>query len=243
MKKSNYIFIENDWGMFIGKFSDNLFHKHYAIQITIPLFEEIQIESLRKQIKTKKATIVPSNVEHNVNSNYPFTLLLINPIKIFVNSNEIFEPELDPINKIQSLSKDLINSNLKAKEFKVQIGNIINELSKDNANQIDDRILKSVEYLKQNKERKVSLTEVAQICHLSESRLLHLFKSETGITFRRAQLWNKISESISSLFQSSITETAYKFGFSDSAHYSRTFKENFGFTPKTFLKNSQFIQV
>jgi len=243
MKESNYIFIENGWGLFLGKFSDNLFHKHYAIQITIPLFEEIEIESNQKQIATKKATIVPSNLEHKVNSNYPFTLLLINPLKIFVRSNEIFEAELELINKVQSMSKDLINSKVKAKEFKRRIGNIINELSKDNSNQIDDRILKCVEYLKRNKESKVSLTEVAQICHLSESRLLHLFKSETGITFRRAQLWNKISESISNLFQSSITETAYKFGFSDSAHYSRTFKENFGFTPKTFIKNSQFIQV
>jgi len=243
MEKSNYIFIESDWGLFIGKFSDNLFHKHYAIQITIPLFAEIEIGSTSKQIKTKNTTIVPSNVKHNVNSDYPFALLLINPLKLLIRSNEIFEQEIELVNQVQSLSKDLINSKVKAKEFKKQIGNVINELSKNNSNQLDDRILKCVEYLKQNKENKVSLTEVAQICHLSESRLLHLFKSETGITFRRAQLWNKISESISSLFQNNITETAYKFGFSDSAHYSRTFKENFGFTPKTFIKNSQFIQV
>ncbi|NVK52191.1 MAG: AraC family transcriptional regulator [Flavobacteriaceae bacterium] len=32
-----------------------------------------------------------------------------------------------------------------------------------------------------------------------------------------------------------ITETAHTFGFSDSSHYTRTFKETFGVTPKFLL--------
>lgn len=243
MKKSNYIFIENDWGLFLGHFSDNISHKHYAVQITIPIFNEIEIESKFGNVKTKNATIIPSNISHNVNSNNPFTLLLINPLKLFIKSDEILEFEIAPIKKIKSLSKDFINCKLESTEFNRQITNIINELSIANSTKIDDRILECVEYLKKEKDNIVSLKEVAQLCHLSESRLLHLFKSETGITFRRAQLWNKISKSVQNLYQNNITETAYRFGFSDSAHYSRTFKENFGFTPKSFIKNSQFIQV
>ncbi|WP_409050310.1 helix-turn-helix domain-containing protein [Sphingobacterium sp. 2149] len=78
----------------------------------------------------------------------------------------------------------------------------------------------------------VSLKEIANICFLSETRFLHLFKEKTNLNFRRYQLWNKLIKSLPYLKEHSITDTAYQFGFTDSSHYSRTFKETFGLTPK-----------
>jgi AraC-like DNA-binding protein len=72
-------------------------------------------------------------------------------------------------------------------------------------------------------------------CHLSPTRFLHLFKEKTNLNFRRYQLWNKVVKSLPYLIKNSITETAYTFGFSDSSHYTRTFIETFGVTPKFFL--------
>jgi AraC-like DNA-binding protein len=100
----------------------------------------------------------------------------------------------------------------------------------------DDRIIKAIKYIEQNSNRVIPAQELAKHCHLSESRFLHLFKEKTSITYRQAQLWVKLSQSIPMLFKQKITDTAYEFGFSDSAHYSRVFKQNFGFSPKVFSK-------
>lgn len=83
-----------------------------------------------------------------------------------------------------------------------------------------------------NFEKVLSLEEVAEKCFLSPTRFLHLFKEKTNLTFRRYQLWNKLIQSLPFLVKHSITETAHSFGFSDSSHYIRTFKETFGVTPK-----------
>ena len=99
----------------------------------------------------------------------------------------------------------------------------------------DSRILKALHYLDQNFDRVVSLKEVAGLCALSETRFLHLFKEKTNLNFRRFQLWNRLIKSIPNLEKISITETAHMFGFTDSAHYSRTFTETFGFSPKFLI--------
>ena len=107
----------------------------------------------------------------------------------------------------------------------------------------DERMNIALEFLTANSEQIVPVEDVANHCNLSSSRFLHLFKEQTGITYRRAQLWNKLMKGITQFGKVSLTEIAHCNGFSDSAHFSRTFKENFGFSPRDFLKISQFVQV
>lgn len=76
------------------------------------------------------------------------------------------------------------------------------------------------------------LPTIAEYCHLSPTRFLHLFKERTNLSFRRYQLWNKLVKSLPYLEKNSVTDTAYAFGFSDNSHYTRTFIETFGVTPK-----------
>ena len=66
---------------------------------------------------------------------------------------------------------------------------------------------------------------------LSESRFLHLFSKELGIAWRPYLLWRRIICVIQALINgSSATDAAHLAGFSDSAHLSRTFRNNFGMT-------------
>ena len=101
----------------------------------------------------------------------------------------------------------------------------------------DERIKKAIKYLETNFDRVISVKEIAEMCFLSKSRFLHLFKESTGITYRKVQQWNKISKSFVSLRKQSLTETAHQFGFTDSSHYSKVFKETFGFNPKIIQKS------
>lgn len=74
-------------------------------------------------------------------------------------------------------------------------------------------------------------SEVANQLALSESRFLHLFSKELGIAWRPYLLWRRMICAIQALINgSSATDAAHLAGFSDSAHLSRTFRNNFGMT-------------
>jgi len=74
-------------------------------------------------------------------------------------------------------------------------------------------------------------SEVAQQLALSESRFLHLFSQELGISWRPYLLWRRMICAIQAIINNnSATEAAHLAGFSDSAHLSRTFKRTFGMT-------------
>ncbi|WP_281559157.1 AraC family transcriptional regulator [Thalassomonas sp. RHCl1] len=73
--------------------------------------------------------------------------------------------------------------------------------------------------------------EVASQLALSESRFLHLFRQELGIAWRPYLLWRRMMCAIRAILNNaSATEAAHLAGFSDSAHLSRTFRNNFGMT-------------
>ncbi|WP_046354117.1 helix-turn-helix domain-containing protein [Pseudoalteromonas luteoviolacea] len=73
--------------------------------------------------------------------------------------------------------------------------------------------------------------EVAQKYHLSESRFLHLFSGQVGISWRPYLLWRRMLCALLTMQKgASATEAAFSAGFSDSAHLSRTFKNTFGMT-------------
>jgi AraC-like DNA-binding protein len=168
--------------------------------------------------------------------------ILINPLSslghyLYLNFGQIQTANI-PEDLEQKLSESLTNlekRKIDFNEFCLSISEILYQLkcSCENDNHSkDDRIIKALEILDTNFEKIYSLEELADLCFLSPSRFLHLFKEKTGLNFRRYQLWNKIVKSLPHLTKNSITDTAYTFGFTDSSHYTRTFKETFGVNPK-----------
>lgn len=243
MNSLNSILLEKDWGIFLGSFSNNSIHKHYAIQINIPLSSPVKTITSNQMIKSNQAVFIPTNIEHQVNCPQVFLLILINPILVFSNKDTIAILENEAIHLIQKMALSFLNKQIDRVLFEAEIRKVMSKLLETAPIDRDDRIQFAIEFLRTHHDRIVSLSEIAKHCFLSESRFLHLFKSEMGITYRRAQLWYRISQSFKSLSIQNISQTAYQFGFTDGAHYSKVFKESFGFSPKQFLKNSQFIQV
>lgn len=75
----------------------------------------------------------------------------------------------------------------------------------------------------------VSLDEVARHVGLSPGRARHLFVDQTGLPFRTYLLWLRLMRAVQ-LFSAgaSLTSAAHEAGFSDSSHFSRTFRRMFG---------------
>lgn len=73
---------------------------------------------------------------------------------------------------------------------------------------------------------------VAAAAGLSESRLAHLFRAEVGLTFRAYARWFQLGRAARAIaVGKSLTEAAHSAGFSDLAHFTRTFVAMFGLAP------------
>lgn len=100
---------------------------------------------------------------------------------------------------------------------------------------LDGRITKTLQYIRQNIHNNISAATLAANVYLSEDRFLHLFKQQTGAPLRQYILWQRLTAAIQ-IFVSgkSSKEAAYEAGFSDPAHFSRTFQQLFGGLPSSY---------
>jgi AraC-like DNA-binding protein len=93
-------------------------------------------------------------------------------------------------------------------------------------------VQQALDYVDGTIERMPRLAEAAEAGHVSPSRLTHAFSQETGIPFRRYVLWARVRRAVQEVGGgANLTEAAARAGFSDSAHLSRVFRDNFGLSP------------
>lgn len=105
---------------------------------------------------------------------------------------------------------------------------------------IDPRIRKVLEMIKAEPSASYSMEVLAEVVNLSPTRFIHLFKEQTGVPIRRFRQWVRMKTVITYVAHGkSLTEAALDAGFTDSAHFSRAFKNMFGITPSSVFNRSQ----
>ncbi len=103
---------------------------------------------------------------------------------------------------------------------------------------LDPRIARVQELIRHTPHHKVTRDEAATAVELSPSRLSHLFKQETGITFQRYALWVRTRAAIQRVREGApLTEAALAAGFSDHAHLTRTMRAFVG-QPPSYLQRA-----
>ena len=86
-------------------------------------------------------------------------------------------------------------------------------------------------------EEAVSLDAVATSVGLSASRFMHLFTASVGVPLRPYVLWLRVQCGARELARgTSVADAAYAAGFSDAAHFTRTFRRMIGATPRHVLR-------
>jgi len=242
-------------------------HSHHALQVTISMGEAFHLDCGEGQSGMFQGVIVSADIEHSLqgtNGQY-VTLLLdpeLHPVKHILGHHQTTGfAEIDPLHleKMQCFIRELISDQLSTDKAKIEnpIEILMSILSQSDCQQeLEPRIDKLIHYIAQAEHKMANIEELAQVVGLSSGRLIHLFKDEVGIPIRRYLLWQRLLDACAyaSLHahdemycdgksDMSLTEAAHQAGFTDSAHFSRTFKSMFGLHPSGFIKKSHMIQT
>ncbi len=104
-------------------------------------------------------------------------------------------------------------------------------------------IQKICRYIDERYAEKVTLTDLAQLVHLSPYYLMRVFEKEVGISphaylesvrIRHAQRLLKLG--------TPLTQVAYELGFSHQSHFTNRFKRFLGITPGQYLQSRKIVQ-
>ena len=101
-----------------------------------------------------------------------------------------------------------------------------------------------VEYIKQNYNEKITLSDLAQKINFTPTYFIKKFKQETGYSPINYINIVKLEEAKYLLEQTSdpINTIMEKVGFYDSAHFSKIFKKHYGFSPSKYREISQSMK-
>lgn len=109
---------------------------------------------------------------------------------------------------------------------------------------IDSRVAKVVEKIKQTADDNLSVDDLASLVNLSVPRLVQIFKKQTGVPMRRYRLWHRLYiTAVKMASGGNLTEAAINAGFTDSAHFSHTFKAMFGMAPTIILLQPNGLNI
>lgn len=252
---SAYLFMWEGKFLYIGNSIKTNIHEHHALQIAISEEKPFMMRIADGKWKKFRSLII--------NSDQPHECVLKNGRVYFLS----LDPESIPAKRIKgkflsgsnfsSVPQDLLTPYIKRikKQSSRKINcaiiskitdNFINALSDSSVSikQVDERISTVIGILKNSLDSKIKLKHLAEKVFLSETRLVHLFKEQTGIPVRKYLLWHRINIAVKEIIAGEkLTGATHTAGFSDSAHFSKTFKRMFGTSPTALLKNSQNIQV
>lgn len=216
------------------------FHAHHAIQIVIGLGASFQLGTTTAAM-TAPVVAVAADTDHDFEAEGPLALLFVEPesragraisAQLFATGNltAVSAPGLDAlIGRISAAHGSGLDHDGLA-----ELGQaIVRCLAGDGpADRPDHRVRKMIARAASQIDSAVSLADVVDEGGLSAGRLRHLFVEQTGLPFKTYVLWLRLMRSVKlAAAGASLTEAAHEAGFSDSAHFSRTFRRMFGVAP------------
>ena len=228
-------------------------HKHPVVQLVLATKDSFLSKDENDNWVKKRGLLIAPNHLHECDAkNVQILSLDIDPessLGEWITKNHLAgQKVIDiPSSNFPELNFEEWSDNLKHekwKELRSMVDKIFMFQKSGDALMKDDRVEKILKYISNNIETLIDTKTLMEIAHLSESRVLHLFKEKMGLPIRNYILWFRLKTVLVQILNGeSLTEAAYSAGFSDQAHMTRTCVKMLGIPPSQILKNSKFVQV
>lgn len=215
------------------------FHSHHAIQISLALGGWFRLDTLGAHVRSEVAAVA-ADTKHVIDAEGLTGIVFIEPeseagraiTRRLFAERELVAVETEIIGDFRerlaaasaadddrglvALGRELVSI--------LSIGAV--------ANDADPRIRKVIAWAAEQIDQPISLSDALVVGGLSASRLRHLFVEQTGLPFKTYLLWLRLTRAVEAVAGgASLTQAAHEAGFSDSAHFSRTFRRMFGVPP------------
>ncbi len=121
----------------------------------------------------------------------------------------------------------------------IQATHSVPNLGRKRYNSSEDTIIShAVEFIRQNYNTKIGVSEIAAFCHCSDSYISHIFKKRTGVNINT--YINKVRVEFSKNYlittSDSMADITINVGFNDPNYFSRVFTELIGVPPTEFRR-------
>jgi AraC-like DNA-binding protein len=109
---------------------------------------------------------------------------------------------------------------------------------------LDPRVTKAIARIERFSGEPVTATACAAEAGLSTSRFLHLFKQETGISFRAFRAWKRARHLLHFANQDlNLAHLAQDIGYPDSTHFSHSIRRFYGLKPRAIFSGSRDLAI
>lgn len=214
-------------------------HSHHALEFIFGLEKPFDFYTSDAEFKNIYGVLVAPDVVHQfVGTSSEYLFLFLEPellqtkeIMDFYQLQSFRTKELSSLTcKVNT--NEILNFSFFYENLKIPISITPKKnISDERINLITDFIYNNLEI------GQLKSKILASQIHLSESRFLHLFKEQLFLPLRKYILWCRIQKALIQIMKgNNFTSSAHSAGFSDSAHFSRTFFEMFGVSPSALFK-------
>ena len=225
---------------YVGPGSSADAHRHDAIQLIWSPSGPVQVHTEHSST-TAHAALIPSRQTHGFEADgAAVVILLIEPAgplghRLTALAHELSTadvearlagtrlPESDAGASVIGWSRDLLRA-------------VTDDDTPTNPAEIRREVLDAIGYIDAHLHQAPLLTTSAGHVGLSPRHLRRNFTTDVGIPFRRYVLWRRLRRALLTVGDGTdMTTAAATAGFTDSPHFSRTFRQTFGLAPSDVL--------
>lgn len=238
----NMIAQHSGWLALQGPLIDVASHAHRSMQLVLPLDSPCTLKIEDRSIHCESAVAINSGVRHALHGQNVL-ILLIEPA---CHLGRTLQQQHLRESGVATLPMAMADVKPGAVASLATIEAILSALQLPLCKQrhIDpriDQLIADIDHqFSSGHGADINLAWAQSRVHLSASRLQHLFREQAGMPWRAWLLWARLLAAVKLVSSGqSHTHAAIAAGFSDSAHFSRSFKAMFGLAPgKAFFAPS-----
>ena len=224
------------WGLFVGRAGDNRPHAHHAVQIMLSETPQ-RVWTATQGWQSGRGAVIGADVLHRLEeSSQPVTLLYLEPDSAEGRQVAAHAPA-DGLLPFMGIACALAAAQASENPMPAMVDCLFPAAQPRLQLQGDPVIEALIASLPTTLPERLVIAAMAVQTGLSPSRVQHRFRAHTGLAVRPYLRWRRLLTALDGVTRGlSLTDAALDAGFSDAAHFTRTFRRHFGIAPSVLLQ-------